>query len=90
MLSALREALSNAARHSQAAQIEVSVDVDTDGRLVMRVSDDGIGIPEGGRRSGLRNLQIRAEKLGGDLQLALGPSGTGTELIWKVPAGDRR
>ena len=33
MLTALREALSNAARHAQASQIEVSVDVDADGCL---------------------------------------------------------
>jgi signal transduction histidine kinase len=90
MLSALREALSNAGRHAQAAQIDVSIDVDADGCLVMRVNDDGIGIPEGGRRSGLRNLQIRAEKLGGEFRLEPGPSGTGTELTWRVPAGDRR
>jgi signal transduction histidine kinase len=90
MLSALREALSNAGRHAQAAQIDVSIDVDTDGCLVMRVSDDGIGIADGGRRSGLRNLQTRAEKLGGVLRLEPGSSGTGTELTWRVPAGDRR
>jgi signal transduction histidine kinase len=90
MLTALREALSNAARHAQASQIDVSVDVDADGCLTMRVSDNGIGIPEGGRRSGLRNLRIRAEKLGGEFRLAPGPADAGTELIWRVPAGDRR
>lgn len=90
MLTALREALSNAARHAQASQIDVSVDVDADGCLTLRVSDDGIGVPEGGRRSGLRNLQTRAEKLGGDFRLGPGPSGTGTTLIWRVPAANRR
>ncbi len=86
MLSALREALSNAARHAQATRIEVSVDVDADGCLILRVIDDGVGIPEGGRRSGLVNLRTRAEKLGGELRLAAGPSGSGTELTWRVPA----
>ena len=90
MLTALQEALSNAARHAQASQIDVSIDVDTDGCLMMRVSDDGIGIAGGGRRSGLRNLRTRAEKLGGVFRLAPGPSGAGTELTWRVPAGDRR
>jgi signal transduction histidine kinase len=90
MLSALREALSNAARHAQATRIDVAVDVDADGCLTVRVTDDGVGIPEGGRRSGLVNLRTRAEKLDGELTLAAGPSGTGTELIWRVPAGDRR
>jgi signal transduction histidine kinase len=90
MLTALREALSNAARHAQASQIDISVDVDTDGCLTLRVSDNGIGVPEGGRRSGLRNLQTRAEKLGGEFRLESGPSGTGTDLIWRVPAANRR
>ena len=89
MLTALREALSNAARHAQASQIDVSVDVDADGCLTLRVSDDGVGVPEGGRRSGLRNLQTRAEKLGGDFRLGPGPSGTGTTLIWRVSAANR-
>ena len=87
MLTALREALSNAARHSQASRVDVSVDVDADGFLVVRVSDNGVGIPPEGRRSGLRNLRLRAEKLGGDLRL--GPAdadGTGTELVWRVPS----
>ena len=90
MLTALREALSNAARHAQASQIDVGVDVDADGCLTLRVSDDGIGVPEGGRRSGLRNLQTRAEKLGGEFRLGPGPSGTGTTLTWRVPAANRR
>ena len=87
MLTALREALSNAARHSQASRVDVSVDVDADGFLTVRVTDNGVGIPPDGRRSGLRNLRLRAEKLGGDLRL--GPAdaeGTGTELVWRVPS----
>ena len=87
MLTALREALSNAARHSQASRVDVSVDVDADGFLAVRVTDNGVGIPPEGRRSGLRNLRLRAEKLGGELRL--GPAdadGTGTELVWRVPS----
>jgi signal transduction histidine kinase len=89
MLNVLREALSNAARHAQASQIDVSVDVDADGWLTVRVTDDGIGVPEKGRRSGLRNMQTRAEKLGGEFRLAPGPEGVGTELIWRAPASAR-
>jgi signal transduction histidine kinase len=84
MLTALREALSNAARHAHASRIDVSVDVDAGGFLVVRVSDDGVGIPAQGRRSGLRNLKLRAEKLGGELRLEAG-EGRGTELVWRVP-----
>jgi signal transduction histidine kinase len=89
MLSALREALSNAARHAEASQIDVAVDVDAGGYLTVRVTDDGVGIPEGGRRSGLRNLRIRAEKLGGEFTLTSGPDGSGTALTWRVPASER-
>jgi signal transduction histidine kinase len=88
-ITTLREALSNAARHSGATQVDVTVDVDHGGILTVRVADNGTGIPPGGRRSGLRNLADRAAKLGGELRLeAAGPgSGTpGTVLEWRVPA----
>ncbi|MEV7090352.1 GAF domain-containing protein [Streptomyces sp. NPDC093085] len=70
LIAALREALSNAFRHARASRIEVVVDATVrldDGRRAVRltVADDGVGIPPGGRRSGLRNLRRRAESLGG-------------------------
>jgi len=87
-LAALREALSNAARHANASQVDVTVDVGSDGMLTVQVTDDGTGIPDGGRRSGLRNLAGRAEKLGGELRLepaAPGAPRPGTRLEWRVP-----
>ena len=45
VLAALREALSNAARHADASQVDVTVDVDPDGMLTVLVIDDGAGIP---------------------------------------------
>ena len=87
-LAALREALSNAARHANASQVDVTVDVGSDGMLTVQVTDDGTGIPEGGRRSGLRNLAGRAEKLGGELRLEPADPGAprpGTRLEWRVP-----
>ncbi len=89
-LAALREALSNTARHSQASLVDVTVDTDGDGMLTVQVTDNGTGIPAGGRRSGLRNLARRAEKLGGGLRL--GPAypeapTPGTRLEWRVPRG---
>jgi signal transduction histidine kinase len=70
LLSALREALSNTARHARASRVAVSVEVDGRGDLILRVADNGIGIPPNVRRSGLRNLAERADKLGGELRLA--------------------
>ena len=49
-LAALREALSNAARHASASQVDVSADVDPDGILAVQVADNGIGLPADGRR----------------------------------------
>jgi signal transduction histidine kinase len=87
MISVLREALSNAARHARASRIDASVDVDAEGCLTVRVTDDGVGITAGGRRSGLRNLTSRAENLGGEMRLgSASADGTGTELVWRVPS----
>ena len=87
-LAALREALSNAARHAAATVVEVTVDLDAGGMLSVQVTDNGIGIPADGRRSGLGNMASRAEKLGGDLQLGPADPGApspGTRLVWRVP-----
>nr|WP_263980862.1 GAF domain-containing protein [Streptomyces sp. TML10] len=92
LIAALREALSNAFRHAGASRIDVTVDATAtlpDGRPGVRlaVADDGAGIPEGGRRSGLRNLKRRAESLGGDSRLGpgTGEDGGGTTVVWEVP-----
>jgi signal transduction histidine kinase len=90
VLATLREALSNAARHANASQVDVTVDAASDGMLTVQVIDNGTGIPDGGRRSGLRNLANRAEKLGGKLSLDAadpGASPPGTRLEWRVPRG---
>jgi signal transduction histidine kinase len=89
-LATLREALSNTARHADASQVDVTVDIDADGMLTVAVTDDGAGIPDGTRRSGLRNLASRAEKLGGTLRLQAAQPGTarpGTRLEWRVSPG---
>jgi signal transduction histidine kinase len=84
VLAVLREALSNAARHSGATRVEVQVDSDAAGMLTVRVCDNGRGITETGRRSGLANMADRAAELGGELRVSPIESG-GTELEWKVP-----
>jgi len=82
LLTALRESLSNAARHSGASRVDVTVAANGDVVLVVR--DNGVGITPGGRRSGLRNLEERAAALGGSL-VTRPAEGGGTELIWTVP-----
>ncbi|MEU6080354.1 GAF domain-containing protein [Streptomyces sp. NPDC047108] len=92
LVAALREALSNAFRHASATRIEVVVDAMAklpDGRDGVRltVADDGVGIARGGRRSGLRNLEKRAEALGGSSSHGpgIGEGGGGTSVVWEAP-----
>ncbi|MGV9994550.1 ATP-binding protein, partial [Streptomyces sp. NPDC003374] len=55
----------------------------------LTVTDNGVGIPAQGRRSGLANMAERARKLGGDLEWST-PEGGGTRLVWHAPVGDSR
>ncbi|MFD8753881.1 GAF domain-containing protein [Kitasatospora sp. NPDC059577] len=85
VVAVLAEALSNAARHAHASRVEVTLRA-LAGRVVLTVADDGVGVPEGGRRSGLRNLAERAERVGGSF--TVGPAeGGGTRLSWEAPVG---
>ncbi|MEU8518996.1 GAF domain-containing protein [Streptomyces sp. NBC_01216] len=88
-LAVIGEGLTNIARHARARRADVAVVV-SDGALTVMLSDDGVGLPAGGgRRSGLRNLAERAERLGGTLTLSPNePDGRGTVLRWCVPLGD--
>ena len=82
MLPALREALANVAKHANASRADVAVEAGPD--LVLTVRDNGVGLRDTGRRSGLTNLAERAGELGGTLRTGAGPNG-GTELEWRVP-----
>ncbi|MDQ1050962.1 GAF domain-containing sensor histidine kinase [Streptomyces sp. V4I2] len=83
VVAVLSEALTNIARHARASRADVVLE--TDGREVrVTVSDNGVGIPADGRRSGLRNMAERAEQLSGALELS-SPAGGGTTLVWRVP-----
>jgi signal transduction histidine kinase len=81
LIAVVREALSNIARHAHAsaAAIEVSA---TPAELTVDVTDNGVGIGETQRRSGLANLARRAERYGGSLTL---PDHEGTHLRWTIP-----
>ncbi len=83
VMAVLRESLSNAARHSGADRVEIVLRA-TGTDVVLTVTDNGVGIPADGRRSGLRNLAERAEKTGGTFELRT-PEERGTRLMWQAP-----
>ncbi|MEP6816739.1 MAG: GAF domain-containing protein [Marmoricola sp.] len=83
LLAVLREALSNVARHALASQAAVDIQVSAD-EVLLRVVDDGTGLPQDRRESGLRNVRRRALELGGGVRLR--PTEPhGTTMEWRVP-----
>ncbi|MCW7944384.1 histidine kinase [Streptomyces hygroscopicus] len=86
VVAVLSESLTNIARHAHADR--AGVVLETDGReVLLTVSDNGMGIPPKGRRSGLHNMAERARELGGKLELT-SPADGGTTLKWSVPIGE--
>lgn len=83
LLAVLREGISNAARHARAGSVAVDVRADPV-EVVLRIEDDGVGLPAHRDESGLANLRRRARDLGGSLGLEDRPGG-GTVLEWRVP-----
>jgi signal transduction histidine kinase len=83
LLKVVREALSNVSRHAHATSVKVAAVV-SDGTFTLVVDDNGVGMSQGGVRSGLENAQARAAALGGVMDLETSPLG-GTRLSWRVP-----
>ncbi|WP_405059966.1 GAF domain-containing protein [Kribbella sp. NBC_01505] len=96
ILAAVREALSNVARHARATSVTVDVTVAA-GEVTTQILDDGIGIKSTATESGLRNLRERAALLGGAVRVTeRQPHGTVLELRAPLdapahdPYGDQR
>jgi signal transduction histidine kinase len=79
----VREAMTNVARHAQASTMRVTIGADTD-QLTVDVSDDGVGLRDNARRSGLANLKNRAHSRDGTLTLENQEQG-GLRLRWSIP-----
>ncbi len=87
-----REAVHNAVKHAEAENITVRLD-ETDGRVRLRIRDDGVGLPrkgEGHAGMGLDVMRYRAGVIGGTLNIR-GRSGKGTTVTCVLPreAADR-
>jgi PAS domain S-box-containing protein len=84
LLTVLREALSNVARHARASRVDVVVLADAS-TVTLSVADDGIGLPDGPLAGhGLQNMAQRAAGLGGECAVTR-RSPAGTILRWRVP-----
>ena len=88
LLRLLQEALTNVFKHSQASRVDVQV-IRTGACLQLQVADDGIGLPgkastpAAGGGAGFASMRLRAQRLGGQLQLR--PRQRGTELWLEIP-----
>lgn len=83
LLATLREAISNVARHSEAAEVEIQVRSNPGITLV--VEDNGQGLSgETPTGQGLANMAERARRLGGNMTITESEQG-GVHLEWHVP-----
>ncbi len=80
---AAQESLTNVLRHADASEASVSLQRDG-GDLVLRVADNGRGLPNDIVEHGLRGMRERALVIDAVLQISSQPRG-GTEILLRVP-----
>ncbi|TFW08520.1 response regulator [Oxalobacteraceae bacterium OM1] len=83
----VQESLNNVFRHARATRVEIEVRT-ANGRVYMRVADNGVGIQPGSRRKansfGLVGMKERVSTLGGDFALDT-TQGSGTAVVVSIP-----
>jgi two-component system sensor histidine kinase DegS len=88
LFRAIQELLGNAARHSQASQVKIVLDMGED-RIRVSVDDNGKGfdpdIIQQSNNLGLKLIRERAEMLGGNFEVDSN-IGRGTRISFAVPA----
>lgn len=94
ILSVVREALANSAKHARATAVAMRLEVSGD-EVVVDIADDGVGFEPGSSPtevaggvggSGLVLLRERVDLLGGSVQLVTAP-GAGTAISARFPLG---
>lgn len=83
----LQESLTNVIRHAKASHVVIEL-YQADNRLVMKISDNGIGIYPGAEKNtnsfGLVGVEERIHALGGEFQIT-GAPGKGTTVSVHIP-----
>jgi two-component system, NarL family, sensor histidine kinase UhpB len=83
-----QESLTNAVRHAHATVIELRLQRRGD-RIVLSVSDDGIGYASNGRpEMGILGMRERALSIGADFRIGPRTAGRGTEVVIEAPLWD--
>lgn len=82
ILRIAQEAINNALKHAHATEIAVEVEMDQlSGRLVLAVTDNGVGLPENLREGrGFSGMRQRAREISGQLVIARRARGTRVSL----------
>lgn len=89
LFMAVKEALNNAVKHSDARQIRFELDFSAN-LLTVQIHDNGRGFPPGKTKetgNGLENMERRLSAIGGSLKLQTAPGhGTTVEMKMLLPA----
>lgn len=87
LIQIVREALSNIARHGQASEVGLAASRE-DGELTIAITDNGIGFdPEEVKRgNGLTNIEQRARRLGGVIEMKPRDP-KGMAFVIRIPMG---
>ncbi|MGJ0558328.1 sensor histidine kinase [Methylocystis sp.] len=85
IVAVVREALTNVARHAAASTVELSLAASAE-LVELCITDDGAGLGDPARRSGLENMATRAERWQGTFTATVGTDGAGTVIRWAAPA----
>lgn len=83
----LQEQLRNILKYAKATEIDISV-IHYNNRLLMTISDNGVGfdVQKARRGIGLQNIKRRAELFSGSMEVISSP-GNGCELVVRLPIG---
>jgi Signal transduction histidine kinase len=80
-----KEALNNVVKHAHATDVVLEIAVEND-RLIVTITDNGVGLPEpaekNSHRNGLKNMRSRVRAMGGEITfLRASPQGTIVTLV---------